>query len=132
MYSLERRHKRYLVLYVWKVVNGLVPNMSGPNKLTTYRHIRRGLLCNVAPVNNRCLCSIRTLKDGSFIIRGPKLFNELPINLREYNGSIDGFKHRLDIWLSTIKDQPSLPNYYQPAAGNSILDQLAQLRAERM
>ena len=131
LYSLERRRERYILLYMFKILNGVVPNMTGVNKIITHRHIRRGLLCNVLPINNRCLSSLRTIKESSFIIRAPKLFNELPRNLREFAGSVESFKHALDKWLHTIRDQPSLPHYYQQAAGNSILEQLAQVRAER-
>ena len=120
------------MVYTWKIVNGLVPNMTGANKITTYKHIRRGLLCNIVPVNNRCLSSIRSIKENSFCVRGPRLFNELPYELREFNGSLDTFKHMLDVWLKLIPDKPVLPHYFQPAAGNSVIEQLAQLRVQRI
>ena len=131
LYSLQRRRERYILIYIFKIVNGFVPNMTGVNKITTHRHIRRGLLCNIVPINNRCLSSLRTIKESSFIIQASRLFNEMPLNLREFTGSVDSFKHALDKWLHTVKDQPSLPHYHQQAAGNSVLEQLAQVRADR-
>ena len=71
------------------------------------------------------------MKDGSFAVHGPKLFNELPRDLREYQGELETFKSRLDKWLATVTDKPSLPQYYQPAAGNNIIQQLDHVRAER-
>ena len=31
LYSLQRRRERYIVIYVWKILEGLVPNLSGSN-----------------------------------------------------------------------------------------------------
>ena len=33
MYSLERRRDRYVVIYVWKIIQGLVPNLLGRDKI---------------------------------------------------------------------------------------------------
>ena len=30
LYSLQRRRDRYSIIYVWKIVEGLVPNLSDP------------------------------------------------------------------------------------------------------
>ena len=30
LYSLQRRRERYGIIYVWKIINGLVPNLSDP------------------------------------------------------------------------------------------------------
>ena len=75
------------------------------------------------------LSSITSMIEASLSVRGPNLFNRLPINLRNFNGSVNAFKHRLDIFLKCIPDRPSLPGYQQSAPSNSIIDLLATLRA---
>ena len=44
IYSLQRRRDRYMAIYIWKILEGNVPNFSPPIKC----HIsaRRGRLCN--------------------------------------------------------------------------------------
>ena len=32
IYSLERRHERYLIIYTWRIMEGQVPNISEPNR----------------------------------------------------------------------------------------------------
>ena len=73
---------------------------------------------------------MKTLVDMSFAVHAPKLFNGLPRTIREFNGSVNGFKSRLDGFLSQIPDKPSLVNYPQVSDGNSILQQLERLRRE--
>ena len=72
---------------------------------------------------------MKTLVESSFPIKSAKLFNCLPHELRSLNGSVEQFKNRLDVFLKTVPDLPMTPNYRQPAASNSIVDQLAHLRA---
>ena len=131
LYSLERRRERYQIMYIWKILNGVVDNLEGNLGVETQRHMRLGLKCKIPPLNSRALTSVKTIKESSFLVHGPRLFNELPKNLREYGGSPAGFKSRLDDWLETIPDQPNLPHYHQAASGNSLLQQAAQIRAAR-
>ena len=44
------------------------------------------------------------LRRHSFIIRGPELFNSLPLDLRNHDGSLEQFKSRLDYFLELIPD----------------------------
>ena len=86
-------------------------------------------MCRVPPLNTGAPVRIRTMVESSFAVRGPKLFNSLSIELRNFNGSVDGFKTRLDKFLSLIPDKPCTPGYHQPALSNSVIDQTALLRA---
>ena len=43
LYSLQRRRERYSIIYVWKIVEGLVPNLSDPISFSD----RRGRTCVV-------------------------------------------------------------------------------------
>ena len=61
-------------------------------------------------------------------MKGAKLFNLLPIELRGLDGvTVDAFKAKLDMWLSTIPDQPSIPVCQKAANSNSLLDQATLL-----
>ena len=131
LYSLERRRERYAIIYIWKILNNLVPNIcTGGDAVRAVVHVRRGKLCAVPPINNRSRASVRTRKEQSFSVRGPKLFNVMPRELRNCEDGLGVFKGKLDRFLKKVPDKPSLPNYIQSAASNSLLDQLAQQRAE--
>ena len=43
LYSLQRRRERYSIIYVWKIVEGLAPNLSDP--ITCSFSDRRGRTC---------------------------------------------------------------------------------------
>ena len=74
---------------------------------------------------SRSSASVRKAKEASLPVKGPKLFNSIPRDLRDQSyGSVDSFKHGLDMWLSTIPDEPTIPNYQRAAITNSLLDQI--------
>ena len=130
LYSLERRRERYMILYVFKIIQGITPNFEIEKFIIkTEISVRRGRSCTVPNINTQALASVTTMIESSFPVRGPKLFNSLPIKLRNYDGSAEAFKGRLDRFLAEVPDQPTLPAYQQPATSNSIIDQLAALRA---
>ena len=66
-----------------------------------------------------------------FSNRVVKDYNALPNHVKSAT-KVNTFKNRLDHFLCGIPDKPALPQYSQPAAGNSLLQQLAQLRAEQL
>ena len=129
LYSLQRRRERYLVIYVWKIIQGLSPNFKRDDlKIKTYGDgSRLGRRCQLPPL-------IRTvegsLRDKSFTMMGPKLFNELPVSIREFNGSLRSFKRKLNDLLLSVEDKPIMPGYVLAASGNSIVQQLAHSRAQ--
>ena len=47
----------------------------------------------------------------------------LPASLRSETGSFDLFKNHLDVFLSGVPDQPTMPGLARAAASNSLLDQ---------
>ena len=117
-------------MYVFKIIQGIAPNLEGQKyRIKTNYHVRRGRVCIVPGLGNQTLASVTSMIEASFSVRGPKLFNCLPMNLRNFNGSVDTFKGKLDKFLKCIPDRPSLPAYQQSASSNSILDQLAAQRA---
>jgi hypothetical protein len=111
LYSLQRRRERYCIIYVWKIIEGLVPNFTTPINCTHSN--RRGRSCAVSHVN---VGRHGTLAYNSFRWRSIRLFNKLPTQLRSLSTcSTDRFKSQLDIYLKTIPDLPS-----QPGINNSL------------
>ena len=107
MYSLQRRRERYIIIYIWKIVESSVPNLTIPIETTVSD--RRGRFCNESHVVDG---RIGTLAYNSFRWKAIRLFNCLPIELRNLSAcSILTFKKKLDLHLSNICDDPSNPNY---------------------
>ena len=81
----------------------------------------------VAPYCSKAPAAVRKAKETSLQVRGAKLFNSIPRDLMDIStGSPDKFKAKLDEWLSTIPDEPTVPGRQRAAASNSLLDQVVQ------
>ena len=101
LYSLERRRERY-----FKIIQGITPNFQTPKFcVRVQNNPRRGRLCLIPSINTRSLASVLTLVEASFAIRGPQPYNSLPIDLRNYDGSAETFKRRLDKFLASVPAQ---------------------------
>ena len=93
---------------------------------------RLGRLCSIPTLTNTG--KFRTLRENSFQVHGPKLFNSLPIKIRTITKcSVNDFKTLLDKVLSQVPDEPNISGIqYTPRAcdlftgrpSNSILDQI--------
>ena len=124
MYSQQRRAERYRIIYTWKVLEGLVPNCGIQPTCSD----RRGREC-IVPVS-RGKSRIQTLRDQSFQVNGPRLFNCLPKNLRDVKKvTVDKFKEKLDNFLALMPDQPKIGdlipstcNQLTARPSNSLLD----------
>ena len=104
--------------------------MLGCDKIrSTDANPRLGRYCLLPPLNNRSPKYIQTLRENSFCVRGPKLFNELGAELRNFNGSLDAFKRRLDKYLENVPDKPYDPTEPQMADSNSLTDQIKCVRS---
>lgn len=131
LYSLERRRERYIIIYVWKILRGLVPNLDDGSAIVEKLSPRRGRLCEQGYVNNRALGRVVTQRMTSLSYRGPALFNSLPRWVRDEEcSSTEEFKRVLDRFLKDVPDQPKMPHYSLRALSNSIIDQLALMRAD--
>ena len=108
LYSLQRRRERYRIIYIWKILENMVPNLSvEDSKIKSTTTLRNGRLCNIPVLSNTALAKIRILREGSLGMNGTKLFNALPKHIRNLtNVSLLGFKKNLDEFLSTIADEP--------------------------
>lgn len=121
LYSLERRRERYLIIYTWRIIEEQVPNVGINAKYSD----RRGRLCVIPSVQKSAPNWVKRLKDGSFLMRGPRLFNCIPASIRKIsNCHVDKFKSALDLWIAGIPDEPHVSGYtaMRRAATNSIQD----------
>ena len=121
IFSLQRRRERYQIIYVWKMLENLVPNVgvAGANSL------RNGRTCIIPTLKRDATQRIQNLRESSLAVHGARLFNCLPKNLRDMSGqSIDTFKRNLDKFLRFVPDEPLVPGYtaMRKTDSNSLLD----------
>ena len=105
LYSLERRRERYIVIYLWKILENIVPNLT--NSIDVTNSNRRGRLCVVkqAPAGKA-----GSLLYNSFRYKAVRLFNCLPREVRDKTRcSVDSFKSVLDTFLTKLEDTPGRP-----------------------
>ena len=97
--SVERRVERYMILYIWKSVNGFVPSLglSWSNKT--------GHTLKVDPIKGNVL-SVKTLKSNSLKQHGAAIFDMLPNDLKTLKGTVTQFKNKLDSFISIFPDKP--------------------------
>ena len=63
------------------------------------------------------------IRDQSLVIRGGRIFNELPYHIRNStNITLNTFKSRLDTFLQLVPDTPSIPGMYPEPGSNDIVD----------
>ena len=126
LYSLQRRRERYIIIYVWKIINGLVPNFEGDNKIRVTDTGRHGLKCVRPALNGGRRTRFSTRKENSLVVFGQKLFNHIPKEIRACQGPPETFKRKLDRFLQTVPDQPVIQGgeYPQQATNNSIITQM--------
>ena len=103
--SVERRHERYKIFYIWKVVNGLCPNFG-----ISWKHCdKSGLMIRIPVMNSKVPAQVKTLREQTLKYHGGNLFNAMPHYIREWKGTKEGFKVLLDTFLSQIPDNPVIP-----------------------
>ena len=124
LYSQERRRERYQIIFLWKISQGLV---SGYDVDFISTGTRRGRMIAPKPVIRTAPLPVRKAREQSLSVRGAKVFNLLPENLRSMNTDhVDTFKNHLDTFLSSVPDQPTVTGLGRAALTNSLLDQLPQ------
>ena len=99
--------------------------MSGYDVTFTARESRLGRKAVPHQVNLSAPASVRNALTGSLAVKGAKLFNLLPPQLRNSDhGDIPMFKNHLDFYLDDIPDEPTVPGLTRAAASNSLLEQV--------
>ena len=131
MISLQRRLERYRVLYVWKILEGIAPNCGINVKIEGGR---LGRMCSIPSISTHAKSSVKSMREQTFQVNGPKLFNSLPVKLRNMTKcSLEDFKVALDNYLAKVPDEPSVsgltPGGCTPEAraSNSLLDQAKRI-----
>ncbi|CAL4059403.1 unnamed protein product [Meganyctiphanes norvegica] len=93
LYSLERRRERYLIIYLWKMIEGLVPVCID---LKRRNRNRNGRSFKLTPHSRNASIRVKTLRESSFFIQAVKLFNALPKFIRDLEGcKLEKFKRNL-------------------------------------
>ena len=131
MNSQQRRLERYQVLYMWKVIEGLVPN---PGITWTSGDTRRGRVYEMPQLQGSP--AARALRAQSFQWSGPRLWNSLPKNIcNKSKCSQEDFKEMLDLFLTKVPDEPRasgcVPGACDPHSGratNTLVHQVARRR----
>ena len=106
------------------MLEGVVPNLSGRSQIITRQSIRFGRMCVIPHVPTSTTNKLQRLREGSFCINAPRLFNVLPSHLRNLSGvSLMDFKKELDKFLLTVADEPLVSGYTarRQAESNSLL-----------
>ena len=127
MYSVQRRHERYKIIYLYKIKQGLVPNISDTHGLHFLPNKRHGCTCKIPTFplyRNKAVVA----RNNSFSLTASSLWNSLPRHIRDITGvSVDVFKRNLDKVLNQYPEEPrcSATGLYTNAHGrksNSIYD----------
>ena len=118
LYFVQRRRDRYQIIYLWKIIEGFVPNLSTP--ITCTYSERRGRSCVVSHVN---MGRLGTLSYNSFRWRSIRMFNKLPKYVRIVSScSVDKFKSQLDKHLRNIVDLPCQSGFNNSLDGGDCLN----------
>ena len=125
LYSQERRRERYMMIFIWKISQGLVSGYQIPFSANS----RTGRTAVPAKLANHSVpASVRLAKENSLRVKGCQLFNLLPAVLRNADhGDIDMFKNNLDHYLSCVPDQPTTIGLQRAAHTNSLTHQVPMM-----
>ena len=95
LFSLQRRRERYRIIYLWSILEGLVPNPS--KNIHAKYNLRIGRTCSVPTVKNTSYCGVIS---SSFSVQSATLFNRLPKKIRDMTDcGKDTFKKALDVFF---------------------------------
>ena len=129
--SQQRRHERFRIICIWKIIHNLTPNCgiewNAPDE--------NGTLCKIPSSPYSSSRRTKSLREASFQVRGPLLFNSMPLKIRTMSGcSLNSFKNALDSFLKIIPDTPISQTYFPTPSdrlsgtpSNSLLDWIRYL-----
>ena len=107
LYSLQHRRERYIIIYVWTILEYQVPNFSPPIHFRTSD--RKGRACITS---HDGVGRLGTLAYNSFRWHSISMFDQLPLflcNTTMYY--VYSFKRKLDLHLSTVPDVQCQPGF---------------------
>ena len=128
--SQERRRERYMVLFIWKISQGMV---QGYNLEFTSTRGRRGRTVLPHNIVASSPAPVKKARESSLGVKGARIFNLLPTEVRNIDSqSVDIFKKQLDLFLTDIPDQPTTAGLGRSAESNSLLHQIPQFTLNRL
>ena len=105
--SLQRRRERYIILQIFKCLNGICPNELG----IEFRPAGRlGIQAVVPSLASNSSVANQSIYDRSFAVVGPRLWNVLPKVLTTET-SAARFKSGLTTYMCQMIDEPPVPGY---------------------
>ena len=111
-----------MILFLWKISQGQV---SGYDVQFTSQLSQRGRTALPNAVVMSSPAQVRKARENFFGVKGAKIFNLLPVELRNINSdNADTFKKNLDTFPADVPDQPTDAELGGPAETNSLLHQL--------
>ena len=114
MFSLQRRRERYMIIYIWKIIEYHVPNVN--RLITVTQNVRLGRKCVNCSSNNK-------KKYQQITGIGIALFNLMPKHIRNCNGNIESFKKALDEFLVKLPDEAHVLGHLpRRCKSNSLID----------
>ena len=119
--SLQRRRQRYMLIHVWKTIQGFVPNSA---KLVIQQHARLGMRIVPPPYPYRAETRRANQFHCSFGPRAAHLWNTLPAAVNSCV-SLNQFKSSLGNYLTGFHDRPPVRGY--PPIPNDLSPQCAVL-----
>ena len=87
--SFQRRRERYQIIYLWKIIENIVPNpnvhVHGISQKCIDVRIspRNGRYCIPPATSSQCSVKLQNIRSSSFCIHACKLFNILPKSIRD-------------------------------------------------
>ena len=73
LYSLQRRRERYRILYVWKILQNIVPNV-GESGIKSRSSIRHGKVLSRSETNQYSICGSATTQRRKLLCKWCKTF----------------------------------------------------------
>ena len=109
LFSLERRRERFMIIYIFKIINKMVPN---PGLRFQYEPRRKWWVHPKYATHPTESWKMKA-RNTSFFVTAPRLYNSLPPQLRELEDAnlvtkvhVEAFKRRLPMYLSKFPDEP--------------------------
>ena len=73
---------------------------------------RLGRKCSSPSVNRNATSEIKNIRHAGLPVKGPRLFNILPVELRNLcDITVEEFKRELNRYLTSIPDEPLIPGF---------------------
>ena len=115
MLSIMRRGELAKITHMVNILKGQVPNPGLEHRYSS----RGGLTFKIPPLTGK-LARVISLREVSFLVQGPRLFNSLPRSLREFTGSKEAAKANLKDWAKDIPDIPVLQGQPNPLSPRDL------------